>query len=100
MIHVQKEMDVSERRACQAINQLRSTQRYVGQRASIDSALCCRMSELSRENPRYGYRRVWTLLRRTHGGWRPSTHWDINELDRYTGSLLLADIKVEPFCRE
>jgi transposase InsO family protein len=25
------------------------------------------MSELSRENPRYGYRRVWALLRRE--GW-------------------------------
>ena len=67
MIHVQKKMDVSERRACQAIDQPRSTQRYVGQRAGIDSALSSRMSELSRENPRYGYRRVWALLRRE--GW-------------------------------
>jgi putative transposase len=64
---VQKTFDLSERRACQAIGQPRSTQRYVGQRASRDSALCCRMSELSRENPRYGYRRVWALLRRE--GW-------------------------------
>ena len=64
---MQKSFDLSERRACQAIGQPRSTQRYVGQRASIDSALCCRMSELSRENPRYGYRRVWALLRRE--GW-------------------------------
>jgi hypothetical protein len=51
---VQKTFELSERRACQAIGQPRSTQRYVGQRASIDSALSCRMSELSRENPRYG----------------------------------------------
>jgi putative transposase len=67
VIHVQKTFKLSERRACQAIGQPRSTQRYVGQRAGIDSALCCRMSELSRENPRYGYRRVWALLRRE--GW-------------------------------
>jgi putative transposase len=32
-----------------------------------DSALVERMIELSRENPRYGYRRVWALLRRE--GW-------------------------------
>lgn len=64
---MQKTFGLSERRACQAIGQPRSTQRYVGQRAGIDSALSCRMSELSRENPRYGYRRVWALLRRE--GW-------------------------------
>ena len=67
MIHVRKTFEISERRACQAIDQPRSTQRYSGKRAGIDQALSCRMSELSRENPRYGYRRVWALLRRE--GW-------------------------------
>ena len=67
MNHVQKTFEISERRACQAIEQPRSTQRYSGKRAGIDSALSCRMSELSGENPRYGYRRVWALLRRE--GW-------------------------------
>jgi putative transposase len=67
VIHIQKTFKLSERRACRAINQPRSTQRYVGQRAGIDRALSCRMSELSRKNPRYGYRRVWALLRRE--GW-------------------------------
>jgi putative transposase len=33
-----------------------------------DRALVERMIELSRENPRYGYRRVWAMLRRE--GWR------------------------------
>jgi putative transposase len=33
----------------------------------IDMALSQRMIALSRENPRYGYRRVWALLRRE--GW-------------------------------
>ena len=67
MIHVQKTFRLSERRACQAIDQPRSTQRYSGKRAGIDGALASRMSELSRENPRYGYRRIWSLLRRE--GW-------------------------------
>jgi transposase InsO family protein len=65
--HVQKTFKLSERRACKAIDQPRSTQRYVGQRVYIDQALSCRISELSQENPRYGYRRVWALLRRE--GW-------------------------------
>ena len=67
MNHARKKMDLSERRACKAMDQPRSTQRYVGQRAHIDQALSCRMSELSRDNPRYGYRRVWALPRRE--GW-------------------------------
>jgi putative transposase len=67
VIHVQKTFRLSERRACQAIDQPRSTQRYSGKRAGIDGALASRMSELSRENPRYGYRRIWSLLRRE--GW-------------------------------
>ncbi len=67
MVHVRETFELSERRACRAIDQPRSTQRYVGQRASIDGALSSRMSEFSRENPRYGYRRVWALLRRE--GW-------------------------------
>ena len=38
------------------------------QKAERDRALVERMVGLSRENPRYGYRRVWALLRRE--GWR------------------------------
>lgn len=67
MTHVQKTFSLSERRACRAIDQPRSTQRYAKQRPGTDQALSSRVSELSRENPRYGYRRVWALLRRE--GW-------------------------------
>jgi len=49
------------------IAQPRSSQRYVGQKAERDRRLSERMIELSGENPRYGYRRVWALLRRE--GW-------------------------------
>jgi putative transposase len=46
------------------IAQPRSSQRYAGRKAQRDRRLTERMVELSRENPRYGYRRVWALLRR------------------------------------
>ena len=49
------------------IGQPRSRQRYAGRKAQRDCRLAERMVALSRENPRYGYRRVWALLRRE--GW-------------------------------
>jgi len=78
--HVRRHLGVSERRACEAIGQPRSTQRYVGRpKAEWERWLVERMVRLSRENPRYGYRRVWALLRwegwlvnkkRVHRLWR------------------------------
>jgi putative transposase len=50
------------------MGQPRSSQRYEGRKVHRDRALVERMIELSRENPRYGYRRVWAMLRRE--GWR------------------------------
>ena len=67
MIHVHKKMDVSERRACRVLEQPRSSQRYVPTKLGKDAALAERMVTLSHENQRYGYRRVWALLRRE--GW-------------------------------
>jgi putative transposase len=49
------------------ISQPRSSQRYEGRKIDRDRALLEQMLTLSRENPRYGYRRVWALLRRE--GW-------------------------------
>jgi putative transposase len=49
------------------LEQPRSSQRYVSTKAGKDAALVQRMIALCRENPRYGYRRVWALLRRE--GW-------------------------------
>ncbi len=49
------------------MGQPRSSQRYVGGKAGKDTALVERMSALSAGNPRYGYRRMWALLRRE--GW-------------------------------
>jgi hypothetical protein len=65
--HVRRHLGISERRACRVIAQPRSSQRYEGRKIDRDRALLERMVTLSRENPRYGYRRVWALLRRE--GW-------------------------------
>jgi transposase InsO family protein len=71
-------LDVSQRRACRALDQPRSTQRYQPRRRDGDRALVRRMIKLSRKHPRYGYRRVAALLRRE--GWvvnlkRIHRHW-------------------------
>ena len=67
MEHLQQRFEVSERRACRVVGQLRSSQRYVSVKVGKDAALVERMVTLSTENPPYGYRRVWALLGRE--GW-------------------------------
>src|SRR5215208_842202 len=80
--HVRRRLGVSERRACGVIGQPRSSQRYAGRKAHRDRRLAERMVELSRENPRYGYRRVWALLRRE--GW-PGNKKRVHRLWRKEG---------------
>ena len=46
-----------------AVQQPRSTQRYVMKERDDEKALVRRMLELARAHPRYGYRRIWALLR-------------------------------------
>lgn len=65
--HVVGVLNVSERRACEVLQQPRSTQRYRPGRADKDQVLMERIRELAGQNPRYGYRRVWASLRRE--GW-------------------------------
>jgi len=55
--------EVSERRACEVIGQPRSTQRYAAKERDGEKSLVTKMLELVRRHPRYGYRRVWALLR-------------------------------------
>jgi putative transposase len=54
---------VSERRACRLLDQHRSTQRYRALPPAFELKLVRRMNRLAEQNPRYGYRRVWALLR-------------------------------------
>ena len=67
MEHIRQHWGVSERRACRTVGQPRSTQRYPSRKADWDRPLIERIIKLSKENPRYGYRRAWALLRRE--GW-------------------------------
>jgi putative transposase len=59
---------VSERRACGAIGQSRSSQRYESLEDEEEKRLIAEMLALVGQHPRYGYRRIWALLRRS--GWR------------------------------
>ena len=66
--HLQEEFGVSQRRACRVLEQARSTQRQEPRKKEDEAQLVARMLELVRQHPRYGYRRIWALLRRE--GWR------------------------------
>jgi transposase InsO family protein len=65
--HLQGRFRVSERRACQATRQHRSSQRYCRSLAPEEALLRERLRLLARRHPRYGYRRMHALLRRE--GW-------------------------------
>lgn len=58
---------VSERRACRAIGQSRSSQRYQPRVKDDEQRLVARILELASEFPRYGYRMITRLLRQE--GW-------------------------------
>jgi putative transposase len=46
------------------LGQARATQRWVSRRAEGDQVLLERMREMAAQNPAYGYRFIWALLRR------------------------------------
>jgi transposase InsO family protein len=62
-MHLQRKLALSERRACQVISQPRATQRYVPREVEDEKELVRRMKQLAAAHPRYGYRRIWALLR-------------------------------------
>ena len=65
--HVSRELNVSERRACRALEQNRVTQRYPPHITDEEERLAARIVELATLYGRYGYRRVTALLKRE--GW-------------------------------
>lgn len=67
---LQEEFKVSERRACEVVDQPRSTQRYESSPRDDEAALTKRMLQLAKARPRFGYRRVAWLLRQE--GWQAS----------------------------
>ena len=67
MDHVCEVMGVSERRACQALAQPRSTQRHVRKIPDDEERLVGQIVSLATRYGRYGYRRITALLR--NDGW-------------------------------
>ena len=63
----------SERRACRALGQHRSTQRKVPCRAPDEERLTEDIIELARGHGRYGYRRVTGML--NNAGWHVNHKW-------------------------
>lgn len=54
---------MSERRACTVLGQPRSTQRHRPKLRDDEPVLLGRIEALVQRHPRYGYRRIWVLLR-------------------------------------
>jgi putative transposase len=61
-------MEVSQRRVCGTLGQPRSTQRYQPRRKDDEGALVKAILDLVGQHPRFGYRRVWALLK--SAGWQ------------------------------
>ena len=59
---------MSERRACRVLGQSRRTQRYVAKPDPEEDNLTAEIRMLSLKHPRYGYKRITALLKRS--GWR------------------------------
>src|ERR671912_564457 len=70
--HVRDKLQVSERRACAALGQHRSTQRKRPRGRDDEERLTADIIELARQYGRYGYRKVAELLRSTAG-------WVVND---------------------
>jgi transposase InsO family protein len=65
---VQEAFGISERRVCRAIEQPRSSQRYIPQIPNRDGPLTKRIVNLAMQYGRYGYRRITALLQ-AEGWW-------------------------------
>ena len=68
MSHARQEHGISERRACQLVNQPRGTQRYQPTQRDDEDALTRAIIALASQYGRYGYRRITALLRAA--GWQ------------------------------
>jgi transposase InsO family protein len=78
----QEVLDVSERRVCRALEQPRSTQRYIGRQPNDEEAVTNRVVALASQYGRYGYRRITALLQ--NEGWKVN-HKRVERLWRQEG---------------
>jgi putative transposase len=69
ILHISKELSVSERRACKVLEQARATQRRNLSLSSDEKRLTDDIITLATRYGRYGYRRITALLNNEHG-WR------------------------------
>jgi transposase InsO family protein len=76
------EFQVSERRACRVLGFWRSTQRHNSPQQEDDRVLVDRLRVLAQARPRFGYRRLHTLLRREGA---PVRHKRVSRLCRTEG---------------
>src|SRR4051794_31152890 len=65
--HIRSVLTISERRACRALGQHRSTQRKAPRGQEDEERLTADLIELARQYGRYGYRKIAALLR--DAGW-------------------------------
>src|SRR5215210_7019333 len=65
--HIRSVLTISERRACRALGQHRSTQRKAPRGKADEEQLTADLIELARQYGRYGYRKITALLR--EAGW-------------------------------
>lgn len=70
VVHLRRELELSERRACKVVGQGRSTQRYAAVPDAGEERLRGALRQLSGERPRAGYRTVAQCLR--NSGWEVS----------------------------
>lgn len=63
--HLQRELEMSERRACKVVGQPRSTQRYLVVPDTEELQLRQELRQISRQRPRAGYRMAARCLRRS-----------------------------------
>ncbi|MCJ2079048.1 IS3 family transposase [Methylobacterium sp. E-016] len=69
--HIMRTMTVSERRACRALGQHRSTQRKVPRGRDDEEALTADLVALAEKYGRYGYRKISALLK--------AAGWSVND---------------------
>ena len=75
-VQVAREQGLSERQACGLFGMHRASWRYTRKEAK-DGALRARLRELAGERVRFGYRRLWAMLRREKNA--DGTHrWPVN----------------------
>ncbi len=62
-VHFARRRGLSSRRACALLQVARSTLRYTSRMAARDQALRLQLEAVAQAHPRYGYRRVWAVVR-------------------------------------